>query len=194
MSSFTRQAIMDSFLRLLERKPFRKITVRDIVEECGVNRTTFYYYYQDIYAIVEDLVSSALAAHVAVFSGDVRPADLRDARDFAIIHRRALLSLYESLGHEAVRRYILRETEGPLASLVERCAEGLSVSEAQKRTVLLLVRESLLGALCLFLRGELPAEEGVAVPLSSIHKQIRFALEHCAAKNKEDGSIKKGET
>ncbi len=177
MSSFTRQAIMDSFLRLLEKKPFGKITVRDIVEECGVNRTTFYYYYQDIYAIVEDLIASALAAHAAVFDGDVRPADLRDARDFATIHRRALLGLYESLGHEAVRRYIFREMDGPLAAFVEKSAEGLAVSAAQKHTVFLLVRESLFGALCLFLRGDLSSEEAVSLPLVSVHRLVRLALE-----------------
>lgn len=186
MSTFTRQAIMDSFLRLLDRKPFRKITVRDIVEECGVNRTTFYYYYQDIYAIVEDLVSSALSAHAAVFAGNVRPADLRDARDFATIHRRALLGLYESLGHETVRKYIFREMDAPLTAFIERCAEGLAVTEAEKRTVLLLTRESLFGALYLFLHGDLPAEEGANVPLGSIHRLVRQTLERLVAKEDTD--------
>ncbi len=185
---------MDSFLRLLERKPFRKITVRDIVEECGVNRTTFYYYYQDIYAIVEDLASSALAAHAAVFLGQVRPADLRDARDFASIHRRALLGLYESLGHEAVRRYVFREMDGPLTAFIEKNAEGLDMTETQKKTVLLLLRESLFGALCLFLRGDLPVEEGASLPVTSVHKLVRQALERFAAKEESDGPAPKAST
>ena len=32
MPSFTKQAIMDAFLRLLAHRPFRKITVRNIVD------------------------------------------------------------------------------------------------------------------------------------------------------------------
>ncbi len=51
----TKGAIEASFLRLLRVKPFEKITVRDIVEDCGLTRNTFYYYYQDIYDIVEDV-------------------------------------------------------------------------------------------------------------------------------------------
>ena len=41
MAQFTKQAIINSFLKLLEEMPLDKITVKDIVEDCGVNRNTF---------------------------------------------------------------------------------------------------------------------------------------------------------
>ena len=44
----TKALIADAFAQLLEEKPYRRITVRDIVERCGVNRNTFYRYYPDI--------------------------------------------------------------------------------------------------------------------------------------------------
>lgn len=179
MSSFTRQAIMDSFLRLLEKKPFAKVTVRDIVEECGVNRTTFYYYYQDIYAIVEDLVASSLSAYAAVLDGDPHLADLRDARDFATIHRKALASLYRSLGHEKARQYIFAVMDGPMDRFIERHSRDLALSEGKRRTVFLLVREALLGALCLFLDGELPVEDGGNF-LTLTHGIVRLMLENAA--------------
>ena len=37
-----------AFLKLVEEKPFAKITVNDIVKEAGVHRNTFYYHYQSI--------------------------------------------------------------------------------------------------------------------------------------------------
>ena len=43
MSQFTKRAIMETFIKLLGEHPLDKITVKDIVEECGVNRNTFYY-------------------------------------------------------------------------------------------------------------------------------------------------------
>ncbi len=185
MSSFTRQAIMDSFLRLLERKPFPKITVRDIVEECGVNRTTFYYYYQDIYAIVEDLVASALAPYAAALHGEVCPSDLRDARDFATIHRKALLGLYTSLGHEATRRYVFAVIDDPLRAFMEKSAEGLDIAEPRLLSAFLLLRETLFGALCLFLRGELPADGGF--PLAVTGGTVRRFLERLATNEIEGG-------
>ena len=32
-----------------------KITVKDIVETCGINRNTFYYYYKDVYDLIDDI-------------------------------------------------------------------------------------------------------------------------------------------
>lgn len=46
MASFTRKAIEEAFLKLLDARPLNQITVKDIVEECGVNRNTFYYHFR----------------------------------------------------------------------------------------------------------------------------------------------------
>ena len=56
MASFTKKAIRDSFVKLLNEKPLSQITIRDIVDDCGVNRNTFYYYYQDLPQLVESVV------------------------------------------------------------------------------------------------------------------------------------------
>lgn len=56
----TKNAIEASFMRLLKIKPFEKITVRDIVEDCGLTRNTFYYYYQDIYDIVDEVLRRSI--------------------------------------------------------------------------------------------------------------------------------------
>ena len=44
MSGFTKEIIARTFTELLEEKSMAKITVKDIVERCGVNRNTFYYH------------------------------------------------------------------------------------------------------------------------------------------------------
>ena len=38
VSQLTKKAIMASFVRLVNKTPLDKITVKDIVEDCGVNR------------------------------------------------------------------------------------------------------------------------------------------------------------
>ena len=48
MSGFTKEIIAKTFTELLDEKPMSKITVKDIVERCGVNRNTFYYHFKDI--------------------------------------------------------------------------------------------------------------------------------------------------
>ena len=53
MSGFTKEIIARTFTELLDEKPMSKITVKDIVEHCGVNRNTFYYHFRDIPDVVE---------------------------------------------------------------------------------------------------------------------------------------------
>ena len=53
MSGFTKEIIAKTFTELLDEKPMSKITVKDIVERCGVNRNTFYYHFKDIPDVVE---------------------------------------------------------------------------------------------------------------------------------------------
>ena len=57
MANFTKKAIKDTFISLLKEKPFNQITVKDIVDECGVNRNTFYYHYEDINDLLENVIT-----------------------------------------------------------------------------------------------------------------------------------------
>lgn len=53
MSQVTKRALEQSLKNLLLKKPLNKITISDITEDCGINRMTFYYHFQDIYDLVE---------------------------------------------------------------------------------------------------------------------------------------------
>ena len=46
MAKFTKRAIMLSLLKLLKQKSVDKVTVKDICDECEINRNTFYYYFR----------------------------------------------------------------------------------------------------------------------------------------------------
>ena len=58
MAKFTKAAIAQSFMKLLNKQTFDKITVKDIVDDCGINRNTFYYNYSDIYALVDEILQN----------------------------------------------------------------------------------------------------------------------------------------
>ena len=53
MSKITKKALAASLKKLLAERPLDKITVIDIVNDCEVNRQTFYYHFQDIYDLLE---------------------------------------------------------------------------------------------------------------------------------------------
>ena len=58
MPNFTKKAIKETFIELLDERPLNKITVKDIVEDCGINRNSFYYHFEDLPALVEEIVEN----------------------------------------------------------------------------------------------------------------------------------------
>ena len=66
MSKFTKQAIMDGFIELSKQMPIDKITVKKVTDYIGITRNTFYYHYQDIYALANAMEDEMV--HVVVES------------------------------------------------------------------------------------------------------------------------------
>ena len=105
MPQFTKQAITQSFLKIAEKKPIGKITVRDIVDDCGVNRNTFYYYYSDIYALIEEILTNEMIVtepdgNDSKFLSDVFTQTVL----FMLAHKQAVLNIYRSVGREMLEQ------------------------------------------------------------------------------------------
>lgn len=49
----TKLMLAESLRNLMKKKTLDKIKIHEIVDACGVNRQTFYYHFQDIYALIE---------------------------------------------------------------------------------------------------------------------------------------------
>ena len=49
----TKEKLSNAFWTLYEQKPYEQITVREISERAGCNRSTFYTYFKDVYDVLE---------------------------------------------------------------------------------------------------------------------------------------------
>ena len=56
----TKKALAESLKKQMQTIPLAKITVNDIVKECGLNRRTLYYYFNDIYDLLEWIYKTEL--------------------------------------------------------------------------------------------------------------------------------------
>ena len=52
MAVATKRLLADTLIELLAKRPLDKITVKELVATCHVNRQTFYYNFQDIYDLI----------------------------------------------------------------------------------------------------------------------------------------------
>lgn len=98
---YIKRAIEASFLKLLDERPFEKITVKNIVDDCGLTRNTFYNYFEDTYDVVDGLLRALVCD---VIDSDEAPDTLvgtmRPVMCFAREHPRAIAHLYRSSKRE----------------------------------------------------------------------------------------------
>ena len=137
MANFTKTAIKSTFVSLLEEQPLNQITVKMIVEECGINRNTFYYYYQDLPALVEEIVQDEvtriLSEHPTI---DTIETALSVAVDFTSNHRRAILHIYNSVNRDIFEQYLWRACEQTIIVYFHTAFPDAHLSEKDRYALL----------------------------------------------------------
>lgn len=107
MAGFTKKAIRDAFVLLLNERPLSQITVKDIVETCGVNRNTFYYYYQDIPQLLQSVINEESERIIRENPTiDSIEECLNAAISFALENRRAALHIFRSVNRDAYEQHL----------------------------------------------------------------------------------------
>ena len=106
MAKFTRKAIMDCFLDILKVKNIDKITVKDICEKCEINRNTFYYYFKDIYDVIDSIFRDETQNMLQLEEELTFYETYNRAASIIIEHRSAIIHLYNSKNKEIVVNYI----------------------------------------------------------------------------------------
>ena len=48
-----KERLAEALRQEIENKPLTRITVSNLVRRCDINRNTFYYHFQDVYALLE---------------------------------------------------------------------------------------------------------------------------------------------
>ena len=137
MPSFTRKAIKDAFLKLLDERPLKEITVKDIVEECGINRNSFYYHYQDMPALIEEIVREESDAVIKKYSSIQTIVECFDAiMEFVSNRRRAILHIYRSLNRDVFERYLMQTCEYFVRNYMARALADEHIDQADEELII----------------------------------------------------------
>ena len=68
-----------ALLNLLDKKPFEFITISEICEEAGVNRSTFYLHYENTCDLLEETIKYLIEDFASYFSVDVQSIETKFA-------------------------------------------------------------------------------------------------------------------
>lgn len=108
MANFTRKAIQETFLRLLNQRPLNQITVKDIVEECGINRNSFYYHFEDLPALVEEIVEEQVQTLIQKHPTISSVEECFDVViELVMENKRAVYHIYNSLSRDVFERHLM---------------------------------------------------------------------------------------
>lgn len=136
MANFTKKAIKSTFITLLEEKPLNQITVKMIVEECGINRNSFYYYYQDLPALVEETVQEEAARILNEYPTiDTIETALNASVDFTSNHRRAILHIYNSVNRDIFEKYLWKVCDYVVSAYGKTVLKDREIDDFDRRVI-----------------------------------------------------------
>lgn len=133
MANLTKKAIQEAFIRLLEQRPLAKITVKDIVSECGINRNTFYYYFQDIPKLIEDIVEEDAEKIIQAYpTADGFEDCLEALLDSALSKKQAVLHIYRSVNRDIYELYLWKVCDHVINIYVETVTADRDIGDEHK--------------------------------------------------------------
>ncbi len=124
MTAKLRNAIQESFLKLALRKPVDRISVKEIVEDCDINRNSFYYHFEDLPDLIEKVVEErilnidelapenkslqdySMAVIQAIVNNQELIRNIYNSKSRALFERK-LYVITGKLVHEFINSYIL---------------------------------------------------------------------------------------
>ncbi|MGN1334496.1 MAG: TetR/AcrR family transcriptional regulator [Anaerovoracaceae bacterium] len=148
MTDFTRREIKSKFMELLSEKNFDKITVKELVDACGISRNTFYYHYHDIFEVMEDIFECEIMREMEAEKkyGSLKEAFLM-ATKFAQDNRKAMLHLHQSTKRMFFEDYLMRVCDKFITEYIYQQAEGLEVEESDIELLTVFYKHGLIGIL-----------------------------------------------
>lgn len=130
MSKFTKKAIVDTFFSILNEKPLSKITVTEIIEKCEINRNTFYYYFEDIYALVDYMLRTDIQKFLErIDLSNTLSDECEIALNFFKKNKTALKHLCNSLNRYQVELYFFKALEKTLLDFIEKYFKDYEIPE-----------------------------------------------------------------
>ena len=133
MPNAMKYALAQSLKKLLSTRKLDKITVKDIAEDCGVNRQTFYYYFRDIYDLLEWNFCDATERLIrsGLDHGDWR-SGVKAVTEYLQENRTLVWNAYHSISHESVSEFLKRTLRPHILSAVREEAKGLEWEPCQE--------------------------------------------------------------
>lgn len=129
ISQETRQELVNALKELMAKKPFEKISITELLQRCNISRSTFYYHFEDIYALMRYLFETEM---ISLLDRSENVLDWQDGVlllfRYAQENSKVCLCAYRGLGREYLRQSFSKVVQPIISRLIETLSEGLTIS------------------------------------------------------------------
>ena len=120
----TKKMLASSLKKLLESKPLPKVTVSEIITDCKVNRKTFYYHFENVYALLNWMLKQEA---IEVIKQMDLITDYEEAIYFVLDYidenEMILKNIYHFMGKDELLQFFHQDFIELSATVIEKAAE-----------------------------------------------------------------------
>lgn len=145
MKPQTKKMIKASFIKLLRQKPLSKITVKEIVESCGINRNSFYYHYNDIPNLLEEIINEKTDEIIREGQNGDFCDWMTAAIRVALENSSAVLNIFNYADRRMFERSLNRIAERTVTGCVDFHSAVFNISDDSREAVILYYKGLLTG-------------------------------------------------
>lgn len=172
MAQYTKKALAEALKTALQSRPLEKITVKELVETCQINRQTFYYHFQDIFDLLGWIYrSEAIEAIRYKKSYGTWQQGLLQILEYIEENRSLCINTCRSLAREHLERFLNETLTDLLGPVVEEIAADTSISDEQKNFIIAFYSYAFTGTLLDWLKN------GLKTPPEVLAGQISMLMD-----------------
>ena len=176
-------AICRSASELLTKKRTKKLTVKDIVEECGITRQTFYYHFPDIFGLLEWMFQQDAEKLMKKYNNiDVWEQGFMELLCYIKKNKAVCMCTLHSLARDELERFVYKDVHRLILGIMDEVGGDLTVEEDGKEFVARFYTLSLCSLVVHWMKnGMKESPEDLIEKLSlTIQGNIRSAMERFA--------------
>ena len=136
VQKYTRKMIREVFVERLNKVPLHKITVKELVAACEINRNTFYYYYADLYEVLNEVFEMEFQKVIDEYNETLSwEESFLLATRFALENQKAIEHIYTSVRREALEDYIYKVAGNVMTRYVVDQSKNIKASSEDQKLI-----------------------------------------------------------
>ena len=167
----TKRALAESLKKLMRRKPLSKITVTEIVADCGVNRKTFYYHFEDIYDLLRWIFEEEAVKIIQGYYNVDEPEEaIGFTLDYVSENHAMLKNAYDAFGSVELENFFLASLNGLTHQVVEKseCRARRRLPDGLREYLCEFLTEATCGMLLNCIGGSFPFDRQKTITFVSL--------------------------